>query len=212
MIGRIAGSALVGIALAAALSVGADAAEHRCSKPRGYTVEVKSRYAVVYLGENAYGCLFNRGRRVLLYDAIDNFTLAGRYVAYRQDSYDPDGTVYYLFTVFDLRRERWHTISAAYADLPLTSASQDAEAEGVITDVALKKNGSVAWISCAPQFPDDSQCRKGDEETPPEVWRTDHRGTKLLDASTAIRLRSLKRTGSRITWRHGGKERTATLK
>ena len=174
-------------------------------------MKTRSRYAIVYVGWHAYGCLFSRGRRVLLTDAESNYTLAGRYVAYKQVSSDPDGTIYYLFTVFDIRKGRWHTLSDVYERRPLDSPTRDGEDEGIVTDVALRKNGSVAWIACSPGIPDDSRC-DGDADTPTEVWRTDHRGTKLLDASTSIRRRSLERDGSRITWRHGGEKRSATLK
>ena len=198
------------------MSAGSAEARHRsCAKPHGYTVEAKTRYAVVYSGPTAddpvYGCLFSLGKRARLYDVAGDVTLAGRYVAYPQTSYEPDGTIYYLLTVYDLRRRRWHTISSAYVDV--SHGNRDGEDSAEVTDVALKKNGSVAWISCAPIFgtPDQNDCFR-DPDTPPEVWRTDRRGTKRLDASADLGLRSLKRRGSTITWRHGSTTRTAQLK
>jgi hypothetical protein len=84
---------------------------------------------------------------------------------------------------------------------------------GLAKDLVLKKNGSVARISCAPIFAtaDQSDCYM-DPDAPPEVWRTDLRGTKMLDASADIGLRSLKRRGSTITWRDGSALRHAQLK
>src|SRR3954466_15857482 len=106
------------VAVIAAMGGSAEADRHGCKKPRGFHVEVKSKYAVVYSGptgdDPVYGCLFSRGRLVELYDAVANYTLAGRYVAYEQISYEPEGTVYYLLTVFDLRRRTWHTISPSW--------------------------------------------------------------------------------------------------
>jgi hypothetical protein len=201
---------------AAALLAPASAeAEHRaCAKPHGYTVEAKTRYAIVYSGptgdDPVYGCLFSRGRLVQLYDADYNYTLAGRYVAYEQVTYEPEGTVYHLLTVFDLRRERWHTISPAWV-WP-DGGNQDGEDWGLVMDVVLKKNGSVAWISCTPVPVNVYHCRDRDRDTPAEVWRVDSRGRKRLDVAAEIGLHTLVRQGSTITWRHGSKRRTAQLK
>ena len=201
--------------LAAGTAVAASAeARHRgCAVPRGDAVEAKTRYAVVYVqdAEHIYGCLFSLGRRALLFDAEDPLLLAGRYVAYEQVSYDPDSTVYYLLTVFDLRRRTAHSFSSLYEEQPPTASSRESQDPGMATDLVLKKNGSVAWISCWRFPPGPGGCAV-DADTPAEMWRTDSRGTKLLDASTDVRLRSLKRKGSTITWRHGTERRTARLK
>jgi hypothetical protein len=198
----------------AAAGVGSADASHRgCKVPQGGKVKARTKYAVVYYDSRGrdFGCLFSVGRRAELYDVDGDVTLAGRYVAYPQTSYDPDGTIYYLLTVFDLRRRRWHTLSSAYVQV--SHGNQDGEDDALITHVTLKKNGSVAWISCSPIYgsPDNNDCFK-DPDIPPEVWRTDHRGTKMLDASADIRLRSLKRRGNAITWRDGSQRRTAQLK
>jgi hypothetical protein len=210
MIGRLAAVALLALTLAPWDS--AAAAKRACAKPHGYTVEAKTRYAVVYSGptgdDPVYGCLFSRGRLVELYDAVYNYRLAGRYVAYEQISYEPEGTVYYLLTVRDLRRGTWHTISPSYVHVD--GGNQDGEDLGYVSDVVLRKNGSVAWISCYPVYPSDYDCR--DQGAPTEVWRRDSRGRKRLDASTEVGLRSLKRRGATITWRHGREMRSAALR
>jgi hypothetical protein len=209
MIGRPAAIALLALAMAPWGS--AAAARRACAKPHGYVVEVKTRYAVVYTqrrGEGAYGCLFSRGQLVPLYDSVGAWTLAGRYVAFAQVSYYPDGTVYYLFTVVDLRRSAWHLIWPMYE--LVDGGSGDGEDWAFVTDVVLRKNGSAAWISCRPLTASNHDCRGADEPT--EVWRSDTRGRKRLDASTDVGLRSLKRKGSTITWRHGSKARTAQLR
>lgn len=203
------------VAVIAAMAASAEADRQGCKKPRGYTVDAKTRYAVVYSGPTAddpvYGCLFSLGKRARLYDVSGDVTLAGRYVAYPQTSYEPDGTVYYLLTVFDLRLRRWHTLSSAYVHV--SHGNPDGEDSALVTDVALKKNGAVAWISCYPIFetPNQNDCFR-DPDVPPEVWRTDRRGTKMLDASADVGLRSLKRKGLTISWRHGSSRRSAQLK
>ena len=204
------------VTLLAASTVAAASAEapHRgCAVPRGAAVVAKTRYAVVYAqdAEHKYGCLFSRGRRALLFDAESPLLLAGRYVAYEQVSYDPDSTVYYLLTVFDLRRRTAHSFSSLYEEQPPGPNSRESQDPGMAKDLVLKKNGSVAWISCWRFPPGPGGCAI-DADTPVEVWRTDSRGTKLLDASTEVRLRSLKRQGSTITWRHGSERRSAQLK
>jgi hypothetical protein len=201
------------VLLATAGAAPAEASHRGCAIPRGSTVEARTKYAVVYYDSRNrdWGCLFSVGRRAQLYDVDGKVTLAGRYVAYPQTSYDPDGTVYYLITVFDLRKRRWHTLSSAY--VAVSDGNRDGEDSAVVTDVALKKNGSVAWISCFPIFgtPDQHDCFR-DPDIPPEVWRTDRRGTKRLDAAANVGLHSLKRRGSTITWRRGSETRHAQLK
>ena len=211
----IGGLALV--AVVAAMGGSAEADRDGCKVPRGSTVFAKSRYAVVYEDSRGrdFGCLFSLGRRAELIDAntdyTNPFTLAGRYVAYPQTSSEPDGTTFYLLTVFDLRQGGWHTLSGIYADPPDYEVNH--ESAGIKTDLVLKKNGSVAWISCYPYLgdTDSTNCSRG-PGFPLEVWRTDRRGTKLLDAYTDVGKRSLKRRGSTISWRHGSKRRTAQLK
>lgn len=201
------------VAMIAAMGGSAEADRDGCKRPRGSTVFARSKYAVVYEDSRGrdFGCLFSLGQRAELIDAYTDytnpFTLAGRYVAYPQTSQDPDGTEYYLLTVFDLRQGGWHTLSGIYANPP----EPPHQATGIKTDLVLKKNGSVAWISCYPYMGDidSTNCHRN---PPLQVWRTDRRGTKLLDASTELRKHSLKRRGSTITWRDGSKTRTAQLK
>jgi hypothetical protein len=201
------------ILLASGGAAPAEASDHGCKLPRGAKVEARTKYAVVYYDRHYrdWGCLYSLGRRAELYDKGGNVTLAGRYVAYPQTSYEPDGTVYYLVTVFDLRKRSWHSFSSAYVSQP--DGNKDGEDSALVPDVALKKNGSVAWISCWPIFGDADQnnCFR-DADLPPEVWRTDSRGTKMLDASADIGLRSLKRRGNTITWRRGSHRSTAQLR
>jgi hypothetical protein len=204
------------VAVIAAMGGSAEADRDGCKRPRGSTVLAKSKYAVVYEDSRGrdFGCLFSLGQRAELIDAhtdfTNPFTLAGRYVAYPQTSSDPDGTIYYLLTVFDLRQGGWHTLSGIYADPPEDQSRH--EDIGIKTDLVLKKNGSVAWISCFPYGDEDSTNCRRDPSIPLEVWRTDRRGTKLLDASTDLHKHSLKRRGSTITWRDGSETRTAQLK
>jgi hypothetical protein len=189
------------------------ASSSSCHKPRGYVVQAKSHEAVVFRrrsGLRAYGCLYRRGKLVLLSDAVGNYRLAGRYVAYLLHSSDTEGT-FTRVMVRDLRSGGFRHIEAAYSQLP-ESRPDDGEADAKVTDLTLKRDGAVAWISCPPSDPGANHCYASDPEAPYEVWRADSRGRKLLDASDAVGLRSLHREGARITWLRGGEMRSATLR
>jgi hypothetical protein len=209
--------AAAALALVATLAGGpaADAGSTAC-KPRGYVVEAESRDAIVIRrrhGSRVYGCLLSRGRLVRLNDAFGPYALAGRYVAYfAVPNDDPATGPYNLLTVRNLANGNIRRVVAAYVPQPETSAGRDGETPAAITDIVLKRNSSVAWISCRPPDPNSSDCFPRDPDTPFQVWRADRRGRKLLDSSETIRLRSLRREGHRISWRRGDEVRTATLR
>jgi hypothetical protein len=125
-------------------------------------------------------------------------------------SSDADG-MSYLVAVLDLRRDRYRHLEAAYSDPP-TRHRDDGEKAAVITDLTLKRNGSVAWISCFPAESSDHECISPGPDLPYEVWRADTHGRQLLDASEKVKLRSLHRTRSTLTWRHDDEPHTAKLR
>ena len=200
------------VVLAAVGPASADASRRGCKVPRGADVLARSKYAVVYDDSRGrdFGCLFSVGSRTELYDVDGHVTLAGKYVAYPQTSYDPDGTEYYLVAVRNLRSGGWRTLSPAY--VAVSNGSHDGEDFALVTDLVLKKNGSVAWISCSPLESGPGGCSFRSEGVPLEVWRTDSRGTKRLAASVDVGRHSLTRRGSTIRWRDGSVVRHAQLR
>jgi hypothetical protein len=87
-----------------------------------------------------------------------------------------------------------------------------------VGSLQVNKRGSLAWITC-PERGDrhdafgkrSPNCvRSGDLDS---VWRLDigERDPELLDRGRSIDPSSLRRSGPRITWLHGGKRRSARL-
>jgi hypothetical protein len=206
---RIALPVLLIAPLAAVVPIGAGASGGPCAVPRGYFVLKKTHRAVVMVRDEGpqrvYGCMFKVDRRVRLADFSPRYPLAGRYVAYREVSEDPVAGTHYDVFVVDLRRGRTKRVHPAFTN----RTADDGTVNSTITDIVLKRNGSVAWISCQTRDPNAEFCfRNG----PFQVWRLDRRHAKKLDSSAKVRRRSLRREGSRISWQHGAATRSASLR
>jgi hypothetical protein len=70
--------------------------------------------------------------------------------------------------------------------------------------VVVKADGAVAWIATG-----GSIIRQGRET---ELDRIDSRGEATLDTGSGIETSSLRLRGSRLSWRHSGASRSATLR
>jgi hypothetical protein len=149
--------------------------------------------------------LFKVDRRVRLADFSPRYPLAGRYVAYREVSEDPVAGTHYDVFVTNLRSGRARRVHPAFTN----QTADDGTVNSTITDIVLKRNGSVAWISCPTRDGNAEFCFR---DGPFQVWRLDRRGAKKLDSSAKVRRDSLRRTDSRISWRHGGAMRRASLR
>jgi hypothetical protein len=213
MTGKGVGALVIAAALAVGSGTGAGAASRAtCTKPRGYVVKTKTREAVVFTnrdGYRAYGCLYARAVLVRLAGAVSHHRLAGPYVAYFM-RFEEVGQSYYRVAVRDLRTGDFRHIEAARSDLPERGGADDGESAARVKGLTLKRNGSVAWISCFESRAGSCAAPASDLEW--QVWRADARGRRLLDASEDVRLRSLQRAGSTLTWRHGDETRTARLR
>jgi hypothetical protein len=208
---------MLGVVAAALFVCGSAEAATRasCTKPRGYVVKTKTREAVIFTnrhGYKAYGCLYRQGDLVRLSGAVGQYRLAGRYAAYFLRYAEVGDITQYRVMVRDLRTGGFRHIEAAYSDLP-EQRPDDGYTAARVTNLTLKRNGSVAWLSCFPWDADVSHhCRAPQPDLEWEAWRADTRGRKLLDASDEVRVRSLRRDRSTLTWRHGDETRTATLR
>jgi hypothetical protein len=170
----------------------------RVSTSRGARRIARSKRGVIFTKRhNTYGCLYKLGRISRLHDEGAGINrrprpvLAGRYVAYASRG-SAIGDEFDRVAVWDLRAGR---------------ISLKANAS-TVTDIALKKNGSVAWIS-------NSYVESSDLNEPLyEVRRMSERsddGDVLVDRATGIGPRSLRlsRTGRTISWtRDGDRQRT----
>ncbi len=180
--------------------------------PRGYVVEKRTQTTVVVRRRSTgrvYGCLPSRGRLVRLPGAAGPYAAAGRYVAYEQSTSDPAGLTQRFLAVRSLINGRLRRGPAIYALDPNDPSDSDYENAAQITDVTLKRNGSIAWISC---LVFEQRCTPRDPMAPYQVWRADSGGTKLLESSDAVRLRSLHRDANSLNWRSGERLRRATLR
>jgi hypothetical protein len=185
---------LAALALAATVAApGSATAASGCGVARsaGAKIIVKTRESVVFTKRgNLYGCLSSVQRNRNLpsegggwdLSGVDAPQLAGRYVAFSTFGSgigDETDRIY----VYDLRLGRTFLV----------------EGSTVITDIALKRNGSVAWIEVAPVSPTNF------EETVFDVRRwsaVDRQGSVLLDRDPDIGPGSLVLSEDRrtISW------------
>jgi hypothetical protein len=151
-----------------------------------------------------YGCLNPSGTPYKLGSATlcigtthaGPFALAGNDVAYGADTCGVD-TSSTQVVVRSLSSGR--TVRTA----PATSAPL-VEQEGGLHSLVVKTDGAVAWIAIEQSL--------GNHQRVLQVFRDDRRGVKLLDSGLEVAPTSLKLHGSRLTWRHAGQLRSATLR
>jgi hypothetical protein len=196
---------LTALALLGALATALPAqASHGCSAWRssGAKLVVKNREAVVFTKRGfVYGCLSSVGTVRRLPDegggihvsGTEAPQLSGRYVAFATFG-SAIGDEFDRLYVYDLRLGRTRLVEGSTA----------------ITDIALKRNGSVAWIEASTVDPGGDQ----------PVWdvrrwsAVDRQGAVLLDRGADIGRGSLVLSEDRLTvsWtRNNGPVRSAPL-
>lgn len=170
-----------------------------CAKA-GSTVTA-TKYARVFRQRGrTYACRYRTGRRFLLGgDTVHNVRIAGRYVGYSRVT----GAAGRKITVRELRRGRI-VHDARAAALP----------PSLITDLRLKRNGSVAWIAQImpldlPLLPPHL---RGDPRPTYEVRKADRAGKALLDRSRDIVPGSLRIRRTAAYWVKAGQVYSATLR
>jgi hypothetical protein len=87
--------------------------------------------------------------------------------------------------------------------LPATTGALSPESYQHVGSLAVRADGSVAWIGVATSIIRHSQTI--------EVHRADGRGIAELDSGLAIDPRSLRLHGTTVSWRHADLLRAATL-
>ncbi len=194
-------AALAGCGASAA---GSSSASGPACGPASATTLAASHQARVYVsGDTAYGCAAGTRGRVRLggrrsclgTPRADPVTVTGALAAYglKTCGIDTGSTDVVVRRLTDGKRLRGVPASG-----PLGPESYEA-----IDRLALKRNGSVAWIV--------STSSLATHHRSVEVRRADARGTAALDSGAAIAITSLRLTGSTLHWRHGSQSRTATL-
>jgi hypothetical protein len=207
--------AVVAFAAVTALVIGsggeAGAGRGPCAVPRGYHLLKRSRHAIVVERDrrprHVYGCHFPTDRMVRLTPYSPIYRLAGHFAAYRDFFGDAlQGGRQYHVDIMDLKRGTLRYGAAVYS---YSGPMDDGTISGTITGLTLKRDGSVAWISCRTGSGRDSPCRAHARR---QVWRSDSYGDARLDDSRRVFLYSLRRRGSTISWRHGAGRRSARLR
>lgn len=86
---------------------------------------------------------------------------------------------------------------------PAITGPAGLESSQMVDSLALGHDGTMAWIATARSVVAHS--------TEIEVHRASQRGQERLDRGTAIDSKSLRLHGSKLTWKDGSVERSATL-
>ncbi|MDQ4130507.1 MAG: hypothetical protein M3133_05895 [Actinomycetota bacterium] len=212
-------AALATVLTTAALPTPPAEGRHTC-RARGSTTVFSSRHARIYetRSGHVYGCLYSANRRVLLGRSDcqgvtmgdpEDFRLAGRLVGYATSACNIDqgkDTV----RVTDLRTGR----KLVVADASPTFAMALPDIGGYfVTDLEVKGNGSVAWITelQASGSPRQYEVRKSDDSVP-SSGRI-RRESALLDSGGLIAPDSLELSRDRetISWTHAGTPRSAPI-
>lgn len=194
---------LLALALLAPLAAALPAeARHGCGSWRdGGKLVVKTREAVIFTKRGiAYGCLSSVGTTRRLPEEGGGITvsgsaapqLAGRYAAYATAG-SGIGDEFDRLYVYDLRLGRRFLV----------------ESSTFINDIALKRNGSAAWIEASLADPGDTPVRQV------RAWSNeDRQGPVLLDRGSEVRPGSLVLSEDRlrIQWTHGTTARSAPLR
>jgi hypothetical protein len=171
-----------------------------CSAAGSKTV-LRTRLVRVYYtrGKRPIGCLKRSGRRVPLDGWADPFyapgdahlgrlRLAGDVLAYAW--IDPGLPAIFLQSVSLRNGRALHRTKVEPYTIPEPSAI-------AVTAVVVRATGGMAWIQRV--------------EGEISVWRFDRRGKRRVGIGSRIAVRSLRRAGSRISWRDRGRRRTASL-
>ena len=211
--------ALVPAALAVAALMNADlaAASHACPTRSSTTVEIvqKTREAVVFNraprrpsgggpSKLTYGCYFRKGSTYRLnfvsdtggfdYVGLRTLRLAGRFVAYENGIASAAGSDFPTVVVRNL------------VDGRVVRSHPAADDPDGITDLEVKRNGSVAWIASVPEPGARNPGRA-------EVRVADRAGERVLDSGNGIGFRSLSLSADRasVRWFHAGEARSAPI-
>lgn len=174
--------------------------------PAGARTLAVDRVARVYQsGGNVYGCstatrrpyLLGASARSIREGRAGPIALAGQDAAYGFTSFGVD-TISTAVVVRDLGDGK------RLRSEPATSRPLRAEFFQSVDSIVVKPDGSVAWIG------EGGSVISGGV-TDIELDKADTHGFALLDSGNGIDTRSLRLHGSALTWRHGGRSRSASL-
>jgi hypothetical protein len=149
-----------------------------------------------------YGCLFDTNKRVRLGAGMSDFgpeidhpSLSGPFVGYTIEDCGGNGPCWYDIGVTDLRNGRKHRWGTAACD------KSDAKAPpNEVARLEEEDNGAIAWTVAV-----------GQGNTYREVCAADALSKRRIDVGDGIDLKSLRLSGSTLTWVKDGSARSTTL-
>lgn len=196
---------VAGLVLAVCAYAGATPRSPVCGPAGAHTLASSSSARVYSRSEAVFGCAAGGARSYRLgqlgpcngANHVSPVVLAGTVAAFGSERCGVDTA---SSQVIVRRLSDGGTLSRS----PAITAAYGAEAFQAVTAVVVKRDGAVAWIATIHGI--------GVSGSPVEVHERDpHRAALLLDKGDSIRTGSLRRHGSRVSWRDGRSLRHATL-
>jgi hypothetical protein len=196
--------AIAAVALMASASSMAVSSSPVCGPANTKTLAASQTARVYSSGPWVYGCAAATGRSYRLGQRstcigaarVGPVVLAGTMAAYGSEQCGVDtGSA----EVIVRRLSNGRTLT----QLPATTIGVGAEFYESVTAVVVKRDGAVAWIGV-----NHSIISK---RVAIEVHKDDRAGATLLDSGAGIHTTSLRRDGSRLTWKDGRELRHALL-
>jgi hypothetical protein len=176
-----------------------------CGPATAHTLAADALARVYSRGEKVYGC--SKGSRtVYTLGSTSNsmgerrvgpIALAGVDVAYGRTSYGVD-VISAEVVVENL------TDGRVLRDEAATRSNAGPEYAQQVDSVVVKRDGSVAWIASVSSITSPT--------TAIEVRKSDQTSRTSLDHGPKIKPDSLRRDGSRLSWRNGSTRKSATLR
>jgi hypothetical protein len=176
-----------------------------CTPPHTRTLIADHLARVYQLGKMVYGCLYRSDRSYRLgsssfctnSDRVGPIALSGTVAGYGVQRCGVDtGTA----QVVARRLSDGRVLHAS----PATSRVPGAESYQSVGSLVVKADGAIGWIGVA-----NSIVGRGAPVV--DVRRLDAHGQAELDGGRGIAVRSLRLHGSRLSWLHSQRERSATL-
>lgn len=215
---------VAGASAAISSSVGASARRVPCRAKRGTTTIAHSPRARIFSDAhtgNDYACLYSNGHPRYLSPTehweYEMVRFAGPYVAFVGIAEAANTEIGVMnMRTGDIHRfhedEEVTPVSLPPSECP--SAVPNCKAVcPVVGSLVLKRDGSLAWI--AVDFPPPSQGQGvfcGGEVPPTtEVRRDDRRGLQVIGSGSGIAPRSLRLSGSTLTWKNEGSTASSNL-
>jgi hypothetical protein len=201
---RVQHIALASCLASLALAAGASATPANCAPSAAKTLRASGAARIYSQGTQLYGCLGARRTRLgslrgsvpFPASRIALYALSSRYAGIDKVDMGVD-TLSSIVALIDLRT------GARIATAPATTPEQRPESFITVTSMAVNATGMLAWIG--------ERSAIGVPQPTFEVHAVNAARDLLLASSAKIAPASLRLRGATLSWRDGGRTRSATL-